>query len=128
MLTVLTYSINLLGRDVLLLLLPLHLAQSEDAMDFVLNGIAAYFILDLDDLKDPKPNTYTKKKWKKKDREDKKDPLRNVEDTNDPEASRLVTTSVGDTNNEEKSPQPSTIDWKSTNLSSKNLAIDLSSK
>ena len=38
------------ARDFIILLLPLHLAQSDAAMDFVLNAVAAYFISELDNL------------------------------------------------------------------------------
>ena len=44
-------TINFLGMSMLQLLLPFHLAQSENAMDFVLNAVAAYFIIELDDYK-----------------------------------------------------------------------------
>ena len=43
-------GIDLFARDLIILLLPLHLAQSESSMDFVLNAVAAYFITDLDNL------------------------------------------------------------------------------
>ena len=43
--------INHLGMDMLLLLLPLQLAQSENTMEFVLNAVAAYFIVELDNLR-----------------------------------------------------------------------------
>lgn len=46
--------INHFGTLLLLFILPYHLAQSESAMDFVLNAIAAYFIVELDDLKEGK--------------------------------------------------------------------------
>ena len=42
--------INVVARDLIILLLPLHLARSEQAMDFVLNAVAAYFIIELDNL------------------------------------------------------------------------------
>ena len=42
--------INVFCRDLITLLLPLHLAHSDEYMDFVLNAVAAYFIIDLDDL------------------------------------------------------------------------------
>ena len=45
-----SFSIDLAGRDLIILLLPLHLAQSDNAMDFVLNAVAAYFISELDNL------------------------------------------------------------------------------
>jgi hypothetical protein len=49
-----SFSIDLAGRDLIILLLPLHLAQSDNAMDFVLNAVAAYFITELDDLGEPR--------------------------------------------------------------------------
>mmetsp|Transcript_3 Transcript_3/g.2 ORF Transcript_3/g.2 Transcript_3/m.2 type:complete len:419 (-) Transcript_3:81-1337(-) len=45
--------VNYVGRNIILLLLPWHLAQSESMMDFILNAIAAYFIIDIDDLQEP---------------------------------------------------------------------------
>ena len=85
--------INLFGRDMILLLLPFHLAQSEDTMDFVLNAIAAYFILDLDDLKESKEMTFLS--------------------TNQEDKQSI-------SNDEEKSTEH--IDWPSTNLTSKEAA------
>ena len=47
-----SFSIDLPARDLIILLLPLNLAQSDSPMDFVLNAVAAYFITELDDLGD----------------------------------------------------------------------------
>jgi hypothetical protein len=107
--------INLFGRDILLLLLPLHLAQSENTMDFVLNAIAAYFILELDDLKETKMSY--KKYIKKKD-----NPIIKHHDI---EASgpQNQQDKQSVSNDEEKSTEH--IDWPSTKLTSKEAADDL---
>ena len=63
-------AINFFGRDILLILLPVHLAQTEDIMDFVLNAVAAFFILDIDDMKEPTKLSYKLKRrpgWKDND-------------------------------------------------------------
>lgn len=45
--------VNVFGRNIIILLLPWHLSQSQNTLDFVLNAVSAYFILDIDDLKEP---------------------------------------------------------------------------
>ena len=45
-----SYAIDLTARDLIILLLPLSLAQSGNGMEFVLNAVAAYFITELDNL------------------------------------------------------------------------------
>mmetsp|Transcript_2372 Transcript_2372/g.5429 ORF Transcript_2372/g.5429 Transcript_2372/m.5429 type:complete len:548 (+) Transcript_2372:108-1751(+) len=41
--------INYCGKQIVLFLLPIQLAHSGSAMDFILNSIAAYFIIEMDD-------------------------------------------------------------------------------
>lgn len=104
--------INLFGRDILLLLLPLHLAQSENTMDFVLNAIAAYFILELDDLKETEMS-YSKKK---------ENPVINHDiEASGPQNQQDKKQSIS--NDEEKSTEH--IKWASTNLVSKEGTVDL---
>ena len=45
-----SFLINNLGCDLIIILLPIHLTQSDNPMDFVLNAVAAYFITEIDDL------------------------------------------------------------------------------
>jgi len=42
--------VNYQGTSMLMYLLPLHLSHSENAIDFVLNAVAAYVIVELDDV------------------------------------------------------------------------------
>ena len=106
--------INLFGRDILLLLLPLHLAQSENTMNFVLNAIAAYFILELDDLKETEMSY--KKYIKKKDNPIIKHDIEASGPQNQQDKQSI-------SNDEEKSTEH--IDWPSTKLTSKEAADDL---
>jgi len=56
----LSILINVCGKQVVLYLLPIQLAHSESAMDFILNSVAAYFIIELDDYKEGKKIILTK--------------------------------------------------------------------
>ena len=46
---VMSNLVNGQGTSMLMYLLPLHLSHSSDAIDFVLNAVAAYIIVELDD-------------------------------------------------------------------------------
>lgn len=42
---------NLFGLSFVQFILPIHLAHSSNAMEFLLNAVAAYCIVDIEDLK-----------------------------------------------------------------------------
>ena len=60
----LSFGIDLVVRDFIILLLPLHLAQSDASMDFVLSAVAVYFISDLDNLDESHPVEDWKEEFK----------------------------------------------------------------
>ena len=65
----LSLLVNQVGKFLINTLLPIHLAHSESSMDFVLNAVAAYFIIEVDNLTEDREIEflYQERRKKKKD-------------------------------------------------------------